>query len=241
MNHIETKQVRDALIYAMVAIENMDDGEIKQFDSAIALIDADLARVVEPVAHGVKQLAAQLHDDQKWTVAEQQQFAPFLARFPNESSQGIISLGNAWKHGRACASPQTAAQPSQARELFPSRIMEFLVQVSDRKGSECYGPWEDENGDQLQDDADAAIAWINAIGGAAQPSQAVKWMPIATAPKDGTRYLAYAPDYGQFVENHPTGHYAGDWVFNESRNHWRGHAHSDDREATHWTPLGDQP
>lgn len=78
---------------------------------AIAICEADLARVDEPVEPSVEQLIAQLHDNQKWTVAEQQQFAVFLKRFPNESSQGIISLGYAWKYGKACATPQEAVAP----------------------------------------------------------------------------------------------------------------------------------
>lgn len=112
MNHTETRQVLDALERS---IDNFPANA--QHKAAIALCEASLARVVEPVEPGVEQLIAQLHDNQKWTVAEQQQFAVFLKRFPNESSQGIVSLGDAWKHGKACATPQAAAQPSQALEL----------------------------------------------------------------------------------------------------------------------------
>lgn len=43
---------------------------------------------------------------------------------------------------------------------FPPRIMELLSEVTDRKGTETRGPWEDGNGQPLQDDAEAAIAWI---------------------------------------------------------------------------------
>ena len=63
----------------------------------------------------VAQLAAQLQDyDEKWTPEEQRQFAVFLQRFPNESSAGIISLGSAWKHGKASAAQ---AQPVAGDEL----------------------------------------------------------------------------------------------------------------------------
>lgn len=49
----------------------------------------------------VKQLTAQLDDySNKWTPQEQREFAVFLERFENESSRGIIALGDAWKHGR---------------------------------------------------------------------------------------------------------------------------------------------
>lgn len=43
---------------------------------------------------------------------------------------------------------------------FPTKIMELLVEMTDRVGSEFKGPWEDGNGEPLQDDADAAVAWI---------------------------------------------------------------------------------
>ncbi len=58
----------------------------------------------------IKQLAAQLDSDETWTIAEQNAFAPFLAQFPNESSQGILSLGSAWKHGIAYAQSLAALQ-----------------------------------------------------------------------------------------------------------------------------------
>lgn len=45
---------------------------------------------------------------------------------------------------------------------FPPRIMELLIEVADRKGTATRGPWEDGNGQPLQDDAAAAIAWIRA-------------------------------------------------------------------------------
>jgi hypothetical protein len=45
---------------------------------------------------------------------------------------------------------------------FPSRILAFLEEVADRKGTELRGPWEDEYGSPLQDDADAALQWISA-------------------------------------------------------------------------------
>ena len=45
---------------------------------------------------------------------------------------------------------------------FPPKILELLHEVADRRGTEFHGPWEDANGDPLQDDADAAIAWIKA-------------------------------------------------------------------------------
>jgi hypothetical protein len=44
---------------------------------------------------------------------------------------------------------------------FPQRIMDLLLEVADRQGTETRGPWEDGNGAPLQDDAEAALSWIN--------------------------------------------------------------------------------
>jgi hypothetical protein len=63
-----------------------------------------VAEGYDELAHPtVKQLAAQLEADEKWTPAEQRHFAVFLQQFPDEASRGIISLGSAWKHGQAYA------------------------------------------------------------------------------------------------------------------------------------------
>jgi hypothetical protein len=43
---------------------------------------------------------------------------------------------------------------------FPASIIAFLNEVADRKGTDTRGPWEDELGNPLQDDADAALLWI---------------------------------------------------------------------------------
>lgn len=68
----------------------------------------------------------------------------------------------------------------------------------------------------------------------------MKWLPIETAPRDGTLYLTIEGPY-MWVENHPKGHYAGVWSWNELRGQWRGHAHADDRFPTHWMPLPPPP
>jgi hypothetical protein len=74
----------------------------------------------------VKQLAAQLDDDKPWSRAEQDAFAVFLSRFLNESSQGIISLGDAWKAGRAfeAAAAPAAPLPDQPEQ---SALVEKLM------------------------------------------------------------------------------------------------------------------
>lgn len=50
----------------------------------------------------------------------------------------------------------------QPSDEFPRRIMDLLREVADRIGTPTRGPWEDGDGEPLQDDAEAAIAWIYA-------------------------------------------------------------------------------
>lgn len=104
---MKTKQMALDALRELLSI--CDAGFSVRYDvnKAIAALEADIAQAVEP---GVNQLMAQLHDEQKWTVSEQQQFAQFLKRFPNESSQGIMSLGDAWMHGKSCAAPAVNAE-----------------------------------------------------------------------------------------------------------------------------------
>lgn len=58
--------------------------------------------------------------------------------------------------------PREALARHACADEFPARIMALLREVADRKGTEHTGPWEDGNGEPMQDDADAAIAWITA-------------------------------------------------------------------------------
>ena len=82
---------------------------------------------------------------------------------------------------RALDVPQPAASAD-----FPARIMALLVEVADRKGTETKAPWEDGNGEPLQDDADAALAWIAAAAPTATDvSQYPK--PDRALQKDGHR------------------------------------------------------
>ncbi|RYF31383.1 MAG: hypothetical protein EOO23_02780 [Comamonadaceae bacterium] len=72
-------------------------------------------------------------------------------------------------------------------ESFPPSILALLHEVADRKGTPTRGPWEDELGNPLQDDADAAIAWIRATEAGTESSE--QWLTISSAPKDGTHIL----------------------------------------------------
>lgn len=64
---------------------------------------------------------------------------------------------------------QAACEQHSLPQGFPARIMDLLRSVADRKGTVSVGPWQDENGDPLQDDADAAIAWIAAAASPTAP------------------------------------------------------------------------
>ena len=64
------------------------------------------------------------------------------------------------------ASTLAARWGAPAPASFPVRITALLRDVADRNGTETKGPWEDVFGEPLQDDADAALAWI-----AAPPAQ----------------------------------------------------------------------
>jgi len=67
---------------------------------------------------------------------------------------------------------------------FPARIMTLLAEVADRKGSATSGPWEDGDGEPLQDDADIALAWIARAAVAASPSQSPAPLPEAQPVSD---------------------------------------------------------
>lgn len=152
--------------------------------AAQAALEAEIAH---PVAPGTKQLTVQLHDEQKWTVAEQQQFAEFLKRFPNESSQGIMSLGDAWKHGKACAAPQEPAAPGLVNaEMLDAEPVGLRDAIATALASElahdtydCTRVWsawqvgtmgEDDFspiGDRLDEIVETVISAIAKAGGAA--------------------------------------------------------------------------
>lgn len=94
-------------------------GDLTQKYQAFALASAQ--------SPTIKQLATQLERNEKWTIAEQQAFAPFLAQFPNESSQGILSLGSAWKHGIAYAQSLAAAPQQHAQAALSDAIIDEVV------------------------------------------------------------------------------------------------------------------
>lgn len=74
-------------------------------------------------------------------------------------------------------SPVAASAPVRERWAagsFPPRIMTLLRDVADREPKENFGPWEDGHGEPLQDDADAAIRWIESRAGDKEIAQTVR-------------------------------------------------------------------
>lgn len=127
----EPSELRAALIAVREALQHANDshnggivdtlwmlnGPETVFDFIDTALESRAADALDsqPTARPTaKQLIAQLHDGQTWTVAEQNAFAEVLACFPNESSQGIISLGDAWKHGQAYGMKQAISRASAA-------------------------------------------------------------------------------------------------------------------------------
>ena len=73
-----------------------------------------------------------------------------------------------YTHAVKMAEATRPAAPAPAPADFPPRIHDLLREIADRKGTAQRGLWEDGNGEPLQDDADAALAWISAAS-APQP------------------------------------------------------------------------
>ncbi|MDO9402087.1 MAG: hypothetical protein Q7T46_11670 [Polaromonas sp.] len=63
-------------------------------------------------------------------------------------------------HKRCEETIQGLATPAPPKQQFPQRILELIKEVARREDSGIYGAWQDENGEPMQDDADAALAWI---------------------------------------------------------------------------------
>lgn len=65
--------------------------------------------------------------------------------------------------------------------------------------------------------------------------------PIATAPKDGTPFLAWSKAYGWIVCNQPPGCALGQWSVSPKTRNWVGSADRRTAEATHWTAPPPEP
>ena len=94
------------------------------------------------------------------------------------------------------------------------------------------------------DEAQELLAAIDFPALSTQPSQYIeKWLPIETAPKDGTRVLLFHPYRGVMVDKGLiiTGHYLETW--DEMRNTFRCDWVQGDFviKPTHWQPLPAPP
>ena len=97
----------------------------------------------------------------------------------------------------------------------------------------------DVNGEYAH--AGPVLQWEAWQARAALAAPASPWLPIESAPKDGTTYLAADGSGTRRIENQPECHYAGSWVWSKSRKHWRGCAHDDLFEASIWMALPAAP
>lgn len=82
--------------------------------------------------------------------------------FPNEPA---FAFGNeGWAKFVDALVELAGTHPNKGTSAlpFPVRIMDQLQEIARREDTEHYGSWTDGNGEPLQDDADAAIAWIKA-------------------------------------------------------------------------------
>lgn len=73
-----------------------------------------------------------------------------------------FDVDRAWQVWQACAALAAAPAAPSVPASFPAAIWQVLLTAADREGTEYTGPWEGPNGEPMQDDADAAIAWIKA-------------------------------------------------------------------------------
>ncbi len=90
-----------------------------------------------------------------WGTAESAMCAVFW-RTAIQQAAGCEHLrgdvGSRW-----CALAEKPEYPEQ----FPRRILDLIKEVARREDSGSYGAWQDENGEPMQDDADAALKWIS--------------------------------------------------------------------------------
>lgn len=142
---------------------------------------AELAsRINAPVAGSMpttKQLIAHLHDGQEWEIAEQQAFASFLRCFPNESSAGIISLGDAWKNGQAYAEAIASySRPASAPSVASNADIESLRRTIHELRT--YNPKADVYGG-----AHIHKGWANSIDAAIYAAPVAQPLAASAAPE----------------------------------------------------------
>jgi len=101
---------------------------------------------------------------QKQIIAKARKFATAYTNrhLPNEPAFAFGHEG--WEKFVDALVELAGAHPDKDTSAlpFPVRIMDQLQEIARREDSEHHGPWTDGDGEPLQDDADAAIAWIKA-------------------------------------------------------------------------------
>ena len=80
-----------------------------------------------------------------------------------------VTTKEAWWGWCAALEAAPALDAQGERSGFPPRIMKLLLEVAEREGKGSRGPWEDGDGEPLQEDADAAISWIDHMASAPLP------------------------------------------------------------------------
>ena len=134
--------------------------------------------------------------DEDNKTAPQDERAAFEAAMKNRGYKVLYRAGDhyfgdgpecAWQGWQARAALSAPTTKPSTPSTFPASIWGLLHEVADRKGTEHTGPWEGPDGKPLQDDADAAIAWIN---GMAALSAAAKPAP------EGWKLVPVEPDLG---------------------------------------------
>jgi hypothetical protein len=72
-----------------------------------------------------------------------------------------------------------------------------------------------------------------------------EWLPIETAPKDGTKIFAYCEPRHESGRSMEFKYFGVVWwrgeKFSESRWQWRHALNDSAAEPTHWMPLPEQP
>ena len=145
----------------------------------------------------------------------------------------------------AAMNDRYGAQPAAVGAVphdFPPYIMGLLREVADRSPGPYKGPWEDQDGMPRQDDADAAIAWIEARAVGAVP----EWQPIEAAPieelqgdfvwllVDGSPLLGYYIEI-PFQEHRDIG---GRYIDQQDADaYWANRSDGEPVHPTHWHRL----
>ena len=144
-----------------------------------------------------------------WGTAESAMCAVFW-RTAIQQAAGCEHLrgdvGSRW-----CALAEKPEYPEQ----FPRRILDLIKEVARREDSGSYGAWQDENGEPMQDDADAALKWISGQQAAGSVPEGWKLVPVhptvemLDAADEGDRaYTLRNFGAGPVVMQGPEDHYA---------------------------------